>query len=97
MNDALVKALQALREKTDGESFDGSVRFDVADHGALRVDGEGAREDDGSPADCTISADIETFRALFEGEISPTGAYMTGRIRIEGDMGVAMRAASLLG
>lgn len=97
MQDGLAKALTALQQKTGGQGFDGSVRFEVDDLGALRLDGEGARMDDGTDADCTIIADMETFRGLFEGEVSPTAAYMTGKIRIAGDMGVAMRAAALLG
>ena len=65
--------------------------------GALRIDAQGARVDDGTEADCVIRADLETFRAIFEGELGPTAAFMTGRLRIEGDMGVAMKAASLIG
>jgi putative sterol carrier protein len=97
MQDALAQALEALKQKTGGEGMDGSVRLDIADLGALRIDGEGPRYDDGTPADCTISADLATFKSLFDGELSPTGAFMTGRIRIAGDMGVAMRVAGLLG
>jgi putative sterol carrier protein len=97
MSEVLGQALEALRDKVGGGGFDGSVRFAVEDVGTLRIDEQGAREDDGAPVDCTISGDMETYKALFDGDLSPTGAYMTGRIRIEGDMGVAMRAASLLG
>ncbi|TVQ58567.1 MAG: sterol carrier family protein [Rhodobacteraceae bacterium] len=97
MDRALEKALEALREKTGGEALDGSVKLDFVDHGALRLDGDGARLDDGAEADCTISADLDTFRALFDGHLSPTSAFMTGKIRITGDMGVAMRVAGLLG
>jgi putative sterol carrier protein len=97
MDDALAKALEALIEKTGGRPFDGSVKLDFADLGALRLDGAGARLDDGTDADCTIRADLETFRRMFDGELSPTTAFMTGRLRIDGDMGVAMRVAGVLG
>lgn len=97
MLDPLAKALEALQEKTRGETMEGSVRLDFTDLGALRLDEKGARMDDGSDADCTIFADLETFRKMFDGDLSPTGAFMTGKIRIEGDMGVAMKVASLLG
>jgi putative sterol carrier protein len=98
MEHALEKALEALREKTKGEPLDdASVRLDFVDVGALRLDERGARVCDGSEADCTITADLETFRALFEGNMSPTSAFMTGKLRIAGDMGVAMRVAGLLG
>jgi putative sterol carrier protein len=97
MSDALDKALAALRDKIGDRRPEASVRFDFTDLGALRLDGEGARIDDGSEADCTISASTDTFRALFDGTLNPTAAFMTGRLRIAGDMGVAMRMASLLG
>lgn len=97
MKDELAKALTALEAKLGGRTVDGSVRLDFADLGALRMDEGGARMDDGAPADCTISADLDTFRAMFDGELSPTGAFMSGRIRIDGDMGVAMKVAGLLG
>jgi putative sterol carrier protein len=97
MADVLAQALEALRDKTGGQGFDGSVRFEVEEIGALRIDGAGARLDDGTDADCTIRGDMDTFKAMFDGDLSPTVAYMSGRIRIEGDMGVAMKAAGLLG
>jgi putative sterol carrier protein len=97
MTDELTKALEALREKTGGRGLEDSVKLDVEEHGALRIDEQGPREDDGAPADCTIRGDLETFRAMFDGELSPTGAFMTGRIKIDGDMGVAMKVAGLLG
>jgi putative sterol carrier protein len=97
MDDALAKALEGLIAKTGGRPFDGAVKLDFADLGALRLDAQGARLDDGTDADCTIRADLDTFRALFEGDLSPTTAFMTGRLRIEGDMGVAMRVAGVLG
>ena len=97
MDDTLAKVLASLMRKTEGESFDASVKFEFVEVGALRLDEQGARVDDGTEADCVITADLDTFRALFDGELGPTAAFMTGRIRISGDMGVAMKAASLLG
>lgn len=97
MTEELTKALAALKEKTGGRSMSDSVKLDVEEHGALRIDEQGPREDDGSAADCTIRGDLETFRAMFEGELSPTSAFMTGRIKIDGDMSVAMKVAGLLG
>lgn len=96
MSDDLAAAEAALREKFSGESLDGTVKFDIEDEGTLRVvDGEVTRED--GDADVTIAGDMETFREMFEGELAPTAAYMTGRIRIDGDMALAMKLSSLLG
>ena len=76
--------------------MDGSVRFVIEDEGAVRIDASGATADDGD-ADCTITASAETFQDLLAGELDPTAAFMSGRLTIDGDMGLAMRLGSLLG
>jgi putative sterol carrier protein len=96
MSEALETAAAALREKFAGTDFEGTVKFDIEDEGVIRfaegvigmVDGE---------ADVTISASLDTFREIFDGELSPTAAYMTGRMRIDGDMSTAMKLSQILG
>jgi putative sterol carrier protein len=56
----------------------------VAD-GAITVS-EGAGD-----ADCTFSASEETFAKITSGEQNATTAYMTGKLKIKGDMGAAMK------
>lgn len=92
--DAAVKALNA--RLGDGPGLGGSVKFEIEDEGAVRIDGAGATADE-SPADCTISATAETFEGLLRGEVNPTTAFMTGKLRVEGDMGLAMKLGSILG
>ena len=95
MSERLESAAEALRGKIGGSGFRGSVRFDMTDDGILRVEDETVTTGDGD-ADCTITASLETFREMFEGDLDPTSAFMTGKIRIEGDMGLAMRLAQIL-
>lgn len=95
MSKDLDAAAAVLREKFAGGGFSGSVRFEVADEGVILVrDGEVTTTD--GDADVTIAASLDTFRAMFEGELSPTAAYMTGKIRIDGDMGAAMKLSQFL-
>ena len=42
-------------------------------------------------ADCTFSASEENFEKIVAGEQNPTTAYMTGKLKIKGDMGAAMK------
>jgi putative sterol carrier protein len=73
--------------------------FDIDGAGAWTVvlaDGsltvtEGASEG----ADCTFSASEENFRKIVAGEQNPTTAYMTGKLKIKGDMGAAMKLQKL--
>jgi putative sterol carrier protein len=95
MSEKLQTAAEALRTKVEGSGFRGSVKFDVRDEGVIRVEDEQVETGDGA-ADCTISAAMDTFAELFQGDLDPTSAFMTGKIRIDGDMGAAMRLAQVL-
>ena len=46
-------------------------------------------------ADAVISASEETFQKIVAGEQNPTTAYMTGKLKIKGDMGAAMKLQKL--
>lgn len=96
MSDILAGAVEALNARLDGGGIDGAVKFEIEGEGALRIDAEGARIDDGE-ADCTLFASRDTFESLLAGDLDPTAAFMSGRLRVEGDMGLAMRLGTLLG
>ncbi|MEJ6708640.1 MAG: SCP2 sterol-binding domain-containing protein [Amylibacter sp.] len=95
MSDVINHAVEALNAKLGGEGFDGSVKVEIADEGALIVDGNGARASD-EDAECTLSADAETFQGMMSGDVNPTSAFMTGKLAVDGDMGAAMKLGALL-
>ena len=66
----------------------GTWKVDVAD-GKVGVS-EGAGD-----ADVTIRTSPETFSAIASGEQNPTTAYMTGKLKVEGDMGAALKLQKL--
>ena len=47
------------------------------------------------PTDVTFTASAEIFEEIFNGELEPTAAFMTGKLKIDGDMGTAMRLANV--
>ena len=47
-------------------------------------------------AEVTLTASAEDFQAMFEGDLSPTTAFMTGRLKVDGNMGLAMKLAAAL-
>ena len=94
MSDMIQQAVKELNQKTGG-SFDGSAKFEVEGEGTIMLDGEGARAAD-EEADVTMTADADTFREIFEGSLDPTSAFMSGRLKIDGDMGQAMKLAQVL-
>ena len=77
-------------------SFDGSVKFVIEDEGSIMVDEDGVREGD-EAAECTMTADEETFRAILEGSVNPTAAFMSGKLTVDGDMAQAMKLGAQLG
>jgi putative sterol carrier protein len=82
--------------KTAG--MNNSYLFDIEGAGVWKVDvtdGVIAVTEGGGDADVTIRASEDTFRAIAEREQNPTTAYMTGKLKIEGDMGAAMKLQKL--
>ncbi len=94
MSDVITKAVEALSAKMDG-GFDGSVKFMIEDEGSIMVDNAGVRAGD-EDAECTMSADAETFEAILDGDLNPTAAFMSGKLTVDGDMGQAMKLGSVL-
>lgn len=96
MSDVVTEAVAALNAKMDGAGFDGSAKFDIEGEGAIIIDAEGARAGD-DDADVTLTASTETFKAILDGELNPTTAFMTGKLTVDGDMGQAMKLSGVLG
>ena len=71
--------------------IDGAGQWTVAvDDGKVSVT-EGPSAD----ADCTISTSEENFVKMVNGEQNPTSAYMTGKLKVKGDMGAALKLQKL--
>ena len=56
--------------------------------------GARAADDD---ADVTLTASADVFKAILDNELNPTTAFMTGKLSVDGDMGMAMKLTSVLG
>jgi putative sterol carrier protein len=72
--------------------------FDVEGAGQWTVavdDGKVTVNEGASEADCTISATEETLVKIAKGEANATTAYMTGKLKISGDMGAALKLQKL--
>lgn len=96
MSGLIENAVKVLNDRIG--SFDGSARFEIEGEGGIIVDDSGARADDaGTPTDVTLTADRETFEGILDGSVNPTMAFMSGKLKVDGDMGAAMRLGSALG
>ena len=94
MSKVIDAAVEALNAKA-GTSFDAVAKFVFPGEGSIMLDGTGAREGD-DPADVTLTAATEVFEALLSGDLSATTAFMTGKLTVDGSMGLAMKLGQVL-
>ncbi len=76
------------------------IKFDFGDHGKVRIDGvsrPNTVDNDDAAADCTIKVSMEDFLDIASGKQNPQMAFMMGKLKVEGDMGVAMQLGKILG
>ncbi len=74
-----------------------SIKF-VFDEGCIFLDGTGDNNvvsNDNGEADCTVNVTLDDFKRLLDGDLNPMSAFMTGKLKVEGSMGVAMKLQSL--
>jgi NAD(P)-dependent dehydrogenase (short-subunit alcohol dehydrogenase family) len=60
-------------------------------------DGSVGPSSEGQEADVTMTMDSEDMVKMFKGEIKPTVAFMTGKLKITGNMAIAMKLEKLMG
>jgi putative sterol carrier protein len=94
MSDILTHAIAALSARFNG-NFEGTAKFEITGVGAIMVDETGVRAGD-ETAQVTMIASAETFQGIIEGDINPTTAFMSGKLKVEGDMGLVMKLGAAL-
>lgn len=94
MSDMINAAVEALNKKLKG--FDGVAKFVIPGEGSIMLDADGARPGD-DEADVTLTANADVFEGILTGDVNPTMAFMTGKLKVEGAMGLAMKLGASLG
>ncbi len=97
MLDTIVKEMEG--KAAAAEPLGSSLKFNFGDS-CIHIDGTGdsnvvTTED--KEADCTIGITPEDLAAVAAGDLNPMMAVMSGKIKIDGDMSVAMKLQTLLG
>ena len=96
MSGLLEAAVSAINGRLGPEPLSNSIKFQINGEGAVVVDQNGARIGD-DETDCTLIASAKTFEGILKGEVNPAMAVMTRKLKIEGDMSVALKLGALLG
>jgi putative sterol carrier protein len=95
----LQQCTEALRTKVgDDCGLNATLRFDCGADGSILIDGKstpnqvrGAAAGDTAPVDCNCVITLENLTAMLAGELEPANAFMMGKLKVSGDMSVAMR------
>ena len=91
--------LAIVKEKAEGKDLSvlgGSVKF-VVDDNVVMIDGNsGEISSENNEATCTISTDAETMQSIMDGSSSPQAAFMTGKLKVAGDMSLALKVQSII-
>ena len=92
---AIVSDMQA--KAASAAPLGNTLKFKMGD-ACIFIDGNNgnAVSTDDKEADCTISVDKDDFLGLMNGDLNPMMAFMGGKIKVDGDMSVAMKLQSLL-
>ncbi len=89
-----------IKEKTTmAPGINAKVKLDFGDDGCVFVDATQnppTVSNENAEADTVLTCKIETFKAIIEGTQDPTMAYMMGKLKIKGNMGIAMKLNSIL-
>jgi putative sterol carrier protein len=92
------EGLEGRVDQSKTAGMTNSYVFDIDGAGTWKVDvddGKVSVAEGGGDADATISASEETFEQIASGDLNATTAYMTGKLKIQGDMGAAMKLQKL--
>ena len=91
--------LETRVDSAKAQGINASYLFDVTGAGAWKVDVEdssGVKVTEGATdAATTITIGEDDFTKLVDGELNPMTAFMTGKLKVKGDMGAAMKLQKL--
>jgi len=94
------ETLPARANGKRAEGIDASYVFAIDGAGTwtVKVTGGNVAVSEGDAGgDCTIAASEETFERIVDGKQNPLTAYMTGKIKVTGDLSAAMKLKEILG
>ena len=93
--------LEGIQKSAAGaDPIESTLKFDFGDGETIYIDGtnnENVVSKENKDAACLITVSKEDFAKLTSGDLNPMMAVMSGKVKIKGDMGIAMKLQSLIG
>ena len=86
---------ETIRTKVGADSgLAATLKFDCGSDGAIYIDGKSTPNsvsNSTDEADCTVGITLENLNAMLKGDLEPATGFMMGKLKVTGDMSVAMR------
>ena len=96
---AFFEGLEARAGGAALQGVDNSYRFEIDGEGSWFVELRGGRltvhEGGDEAADATVRTSAAVFDRIVAGEQNPATAYMTGKVKVDGDLGAVMKLQRL--
>jgi putative sterol carrier protein len=96
----LEQATQAIRQKVSGGfPIESKIKIDLGADGAIFIDGTASPasvSNTGEGEDVSIVTGLDVFEGILAGSQNAQMAFMTGKLKIDGNMAVAMKMAQFL-
>ena len=93
------EALDFVKQNAEGKDLSvlpGSIKWVVDSQIVFMNPDNGEITDDDVEAACRITTDMETFKGMYDKSVSPQAAFMTGKLKVEGDMGIALKLQTVI-
>lgn len=92
---SLESLTQAIRTKVgDDSGLDATLKFDMGTDGVIIIDAKSTPNtvsNENSDVDCTVGITMDNLQAMLDGDLEPATGFMAGKLKVSGDMSVAMR------
>jgi putative sterol carrier protein len=90
---------QIRTKVTHADNINATAKI-VTDQGVVYIDATQSPavvSNDDKPADCDLQVSIDNLIRMGTGDLNPMMAVMTGKLKIKGDMGIAMKMGQVMG
>ena len=92
---SLESITQSIRAKMgDDSGLEATLKFDCGADGVIVLDGVSSPNtvsNTDAETDCTVTVSLENLQAMMDGQLNSVTGFMSGKLKVSGDMSVAMK------